>query len=78
MRSIKGLTNVIGMTVAHPTYQKTREGESHMGWAFSTQDLHNGNGFGCFNSNEAQEDPIHNFKYVRDIYESQGSYTGIF
>lgn len=76
-RSIKGLQDVIGMTVVHPTMLKTRENEDHYGWAFSTDIQKNEFGYGEFPPLEAELDPINNYKFVRDIYEAQGPYGGI-
>eukprot|EP00244_Chara_vulgaris_P004637 TRINITY_DN19242_c0_g1_i1.p1 TRINITY_DN19242_c0_g1~~TRINITY_DN19242_c0_g1_i1.p1 ORF type:complete len:343 (-),score=49.05 TRINITY_DN19242_c0_g1_i1:161-1189(-) len=57
---LKGLEDVIGLSVVKPKWEKTREGDSHMGWVFATSD------------NEepgATVDPLYGVKSIRDLYD---------
>jgi putative glutathione S-transferase len=74
-RNLKGLEDVISISVAHPIFQKTKPGDesdSHRGWAFIDPDttatitgLH-GRTYataGCI------PDTVNHTKFVRDLYE---------
>jgi putative glutathione S-transferase len=83
MRALKGLEDVITVTVVHPTWQKTRPGQDeHAGWIFASKDgesLKNVAGEGgpipaWFAGNEP--DPILGAKTVRDIYDCAGDTNG--
>ena len=85
VRSLKGLEDIISVTVVHPTWKKTRPddpSDTHNGWFFPDP---NGKAFcntiglggpfppsfpGC------EPDPVHDFKFVRDVYEYAGDTTG--
>ncbi|GBG74697.1 hypothetical protein CBR_g19102 [Chara braunii] len=57
---LKGLEDVIGLSVVNPKWEKTREGESHLGWVFATSD------------NEepgATVDHLYGVRTVRDLYD---------
>ncbi|KAJ7522515.1 hypothetical protein O6H91_18G015400 [Diphasiastrum complanatum] len=61
VRNIKGLQDVIGVTVVKPVFERTRPDlDEHMGWAFA-----------IFENEEprALPDPINNAKFIRDLYE---------
>uniref|UniRef100_K3X532 GST C-terminal domain-containing protein n=1 Tax=Globisporangium ultimum (strain ATCC 200006 / CBS 805.95 / DAOM BR144) TaxID=431595 RepID=K3X532_GLOUD len=74
-RNLKGLQDVIGLSVAHPIFQKTKPDDAsddHLGWTFvdpakqSTIKDVNGKEYsteGCI------PDTVLNTTYVRDIYE---------
>lgn len=81
VRALKGLEDVISVTVVHPTWKKTRPDDP--------DDMHNGWFFADFNGEpfrntiglggpfpptfpECEPDPTHDFQYVRDIYEFAG------
>lgn len=70
--NMKGLQDCIGVTVVHPTWQRTRpgvEGDSHCGWAFSGDALASPAGYGSFKTADNGPDPINGAKFVRDLYE---------
>jgi len=86
VRAIKGLEDVISVTIAHPTWRKTRPddpNDHHNGWFFADPNekpFHNTIGLGgpfpaTFPGCEPDPSP-HNFKFVRDIYEYAGDSTG--
>jgi len=85
-RAIKGLEDVISVTVVMPVWQKTKPDDPndlHNGWVFADKTsgkvLKNTAGLGgpfpsSYPKNEA--DPIFNAKTVRDIYEMAGDKDG--
>jgi putative glutathione S-transferase len=85
-RAIKGLEDVISVTVDMPVWQKTKPDDPndlHNGWVFADKTsgkvLKNTAGLGgpfpsSYPKNEA--DPIFNAKTVRDIYEMAGDKDG--
>ena len=82
---LKGLEDIIGLSVTHPTWQRTRPDDAedtHTGWVFATPEdppLSNPAGFGSFDARGCIPDPIHAAKSVRDLYEiaqdTNGKYT---
>lgn len=79
VRALKGLTDVIGLSVVHPTFQKTRPDnpdDKHYGWTFSDEELSNANGYGHYKVAGTTPDTVNNFKYLRDIYESVNDTVG--
>lgn len=60
MIKLKGLDDVIGVTVVKPKWERTREGEEHFGWAFAKFDGE---------EPDCTPDPINGAKFVRDLYE---------
>ena len=69
---MKGLTGVIGMSVVHPTWQRSRPDlDEHSGWVFG--DAHtvitNPNGHGKNQVTDLQPEPFYNAKFIRDLYE---------
>jgi hypothetical protein len=68
---MKGLQNAIGMTVVHPTWQKTGLGE-HCGWVFAKpgQVLQSSTGYGHFAFEDVELDPFKpdEVKSIRDLY----------
>lgn len=73
---LKGLNNVIGLSVTHPTWQRTRpdlEDDHHCGWVFAhptDPPLTSPAGYGSFSCNGCIPDPIHpNAKSIRDLYD---------
>jgi glutathionyl-hydroquinone reductase len=85
VRALKGLEDIISVTVVHPVWQKTRPGlDKHSGWIFSDPNggsLRNvdGNG-GPFPASfpGSDPDPLMGAKSVRDIYEAVGPTSGRF
>ena len=85
-RALKGLEDVISVTVVHPIWQKTRpnvDGDDHAGWVFgekTSSSWTNTNGLGgpfptMFDGNEV--DPFHNnAKSIRDYYDLAGDTNG--
>jgi putative glutathione S-transferase len=76
MLKLKGLTDVISVTVTHPTWQKTKPNDvedKHFGWAMydskSGEAKKNPNGFGSFVVDGCEPDPVNNAQFVRDLYE---------
>ena len=74
--NMKGLQDCIGVTVVHPTWQRTRpddENDKHAGCAFfdpATQEpLKSTAGFGSFATPGSQPDHLNGAKFVRDLYE---------
>jgi len=85
---LKGLQNVISISVTHPTWQRTRpddEEDKHCGWVFyDSKDpnrvpLKSSGGFGSFDIPGCDACDIPNIKSVRDLYvlvgDKQGKYT---
>ncbi|GMF35980.1 unnamed protein product [Phytophthora lilii] len=74
-RNLKGLEDVVGVSVAHPVYQKSKpndENDTHLGWVFvdpeATPTIIGFNGkeystAGCI------PDTVNNVTFVRDLYE---------
>lgn len=81
---LKGLEHVIGISVVHPTWQKTKEDEcdKHRGWVFRNPGdppLSNGNGCGAFDCDDALiPDSVTNCRSIRDVYELCGDSIGPF
>jgi len=85
-RAIKGLEDVISVTVVMPVWQKTKPddpNDSHNGWIFADKTsgkvLKNPAGLGGpFPSSYPQneEDPFYNAKSIREIYEMAGDKDG--
>ena len=85
VRSLKGLEDAISVTVVHPTWRETRPddpNDGHSGWFFADPNgkpFHNSIGLGGPFPAQfpgCEPDPIHDFKFVRDIYEYAGDETG--
>ena len=80
--SLKGLENVIGVSVVHPTWQKTRPKEledGHTGWVFREEDdppLSTPTGYGSFPCTGVVPDNINNVRSVRELYELSSDSTG--
>lgn len=82
-RALKGLEDVISITVVHPVWQKTRpQVDDHRGWIFGDPDgesLTNTEGRGgpfppAYEGNTAE--PFFGSKAVRDIYDQAGDVEG--
>ena len=80
---LKGLEEHIGLSIVHPTWQKTRpEKDNHTGWVFRSEDdepLKTSLGFGSFPGTGCIPDVVNNCKSVRELYElsndTGGKYT---
>ncbi|CAI5738675.1 unnamed protein product [Hyaloperonospora brassicae] len=73
---LKGLENVIGLSIVHPVFQRTRvqdPNDQHMSWAFvdpkTTPSLPGPSGRGQYSSEGAVPDTVNNAQFVRDLYE---------
>jgi len=75
-RSLKGLHDHIGISITHPTFQKTKpDVDEHVGWVFKNPEdepLHNSIGHGSFSCKECIPDTVNNAKTIRELYELSG------
>lgn len=85
VRALKGLEDVISVTVVHPTWQHTKPGEDdhgHTGWVFGSPEgepFPNSEGRGGpFDPSlpETEPDPIYNSFSIRELYERAGDTSG--
>jgi len=82
-RNLKGLQDHIGLSIVHPTWQKTRpEKDEHAGWVFRSETdepVKSVLGFGSFPSKDVIPDTVNNCKSIRELYElsndTNGKYT---
>lgn len=78
--SVQGLQDAVGLSVVHPTWQRTRPGkDEHSGWAFadpSDEPFESPSGFGSFPPRDVIPDTVNNAKFVRDLYEMTGNDPG--
>jgi len=79
---LKGLQDHIGVSVAHPTMQKTKpEVDDHVGYVFrqeSDPPLQSVRGYGSVSCKGCIPDTVNNFSTVRQLYEASkgtGRYT---
>merc|ERR1719498_1286715 len=82
MLKIKGLEDVIGVSVVHPTWGKTKPddpNDPHMGWCFSADGevRSSPNGNGSHAGTGAIPDPHYCAKTVRALYEEIAGATGL-
>jgi putative glutathione S-transferase len=85
VRALKGLDDVISVTVVHPTWQNTSpdEDDLHCGWIFADPDkkpFTNTIGLGGpfpATCEGCEPDPIHGFKTIRDLYDYVGDTDGV-
>jgi putative glutathione S-transferase len=81
-RNLKGLQDAIGLSVTHPTWQRTRPDspdDQHAGWAFFKRGdppVHSPNGSGSFPTDGCIPDTVNNAKFVRDLYDMADDTTG--
>jgi putative glutathione S-transferase len=75
VRALKGLEDVISISIVHPTFQRTKpdvEGDDHTGWVFKSENdppVSNSTGFGSFDCEGCIPDTINSAKTLRDLYE---------
>lgn len=78
--ALQGLEDVIGLSVTHPTWQRTRpDQDEHCGWAFASPDgppLSSSTGHGSFTCEGCIPDPINGAQFVRDLYEKSSDTSG--
>jgi putative glutathione S-transferase len=80
---LKGLTDCIGVTVVHPTWQRTRpedDLDKHCGWAFAepATAFSSPAGMGNFALNGCSLDALNGAKFIRDLYEISNDTLGKF
>lgn len=79
---MKGLEDAIGVSVVHPTWQRTRPdnpADEHTGWVFrspSDLPLTSSTGFGTFPGTACVPDNVNHTQSVRDLYELAGDTIG--
>lgn len=76
VRDLKGLQDVIGLSVVHPTWKQTRPGvDEHRGWAFASPDdppFDHPSGGETYPGKDVIPDTINGAKFARDLYEMTG------
>lgn len=77
---MKGLEDVIGLSITHPTWQLSRpEKDEHTGWMFTSPSdppLSNSTGHGSFDNQGCIPDSVNGCNFVRDLYELANDSTG--
>ncbi|GLI71346.1 hypothetical protein VaNZ11_016508 [Volvox africanus] len=79
---LKGLEDAIGVSVTHPTWQRTRAEDphdEHSGWVFRSPTdppLSSIAGFGSFGCEGCVPDNVNGARFVRDLYELAHDTTG--
>uniref|UniRef100_H3G9C1 GST C-terminal domain-containing protein n=1 Tax=Phytophthora ramorum TaxID=164328 RepID=H3G9C1_PHYRM len=73
---LKGLDDIIALSVVHPVFQRTRpddENDTHAGWAFAdpvtTPTLAGPSGLGAYSSKGCIPDTVNKATFVRDLYD---------
>jgi len=72
---MKGLEDVIGLSITHPTWQRTNpdsESDTHTGWVFRNPNdppLSNTLGHGSYSCEGCVPDSVNGAKTIREIYE---------
>jgi putative glutathione S-transferase len=72
---LKGLEDVIGLSITHSTWQRTRpkdEDDAHAGWVFRSPDdppVQSQLGYGSFPCDGCIPDTVNGAKSMRDLYE---------
>lgn len=65
---IKGLDNVIAFTAVKSKWERTKDGDEHMGWAFPASETEEPG---------AEPDPLYGARSIRQLYElASANYTG--
>lgn len=81
MRLLKGLEDVVGLSVVHPTWKRTRpDKDEHFGWAFAEpgEARPSPAGHGSTAFDDVVPDNHNNAKFIRDLYELSGDTNGPF
>lgn len=79
---LKGLDHVIGLSVVHPTWQRTKPDDPedlHAGWVFKSPEdppISSPSGMGSFPGYDSIPDTVNGVKTVRDLYELAGQKGG--
>ncbi|KAF4034264.1 Glutathione S-transferase C-terminal domain [Phytophthora infestans] len=73
---LKGLDDIIGLSVVHPLMQRTRpddKDDTHSGWTFvdpaTTPFLTGPTGHGSYSFEGCTSDSVNNARFIRDLYE---------
>lgn len=69
---LKGLEDVVSLSIVHPVWSRTRDDDMHCGWRFASPDdppVSNPNGFGSFPCDGCIPDPLGLFTHIRDMYD---------
>ncbi|KAL2930414.1 Glutathionyl-hydroquinone reductase YqjG [Bienertia sinuspersici] len=67
---MKGLEQAISFTSVKPIWERTKEGDAHMGWVFPVSDME---------EPDAVPDPLNGAKTIRELYEfASANYSGKF
>lgn len=75
MRNLKGLQDIIDVSIVHPTWEYTRPEDpedKHVGWVFkkpTDKPVSNTNGYGHISCEGCVEDYVNGCKTIRDLYE---------
>lgn len=81
MRKLKGLEDVVGLSVVHPTWKLSKpEKDEHIGWAFgdSKTPVSNPNGFGNNQVSDIVPEPFYGAKTIRELYDLAGDTAGAY
>jgi len=79
---LKGLDHIIGLSVVHPTWARTRPDhptDKHTGWCFKDPKdppVPNSEGHGRFDCTDCIPDTVNNTKTIRDLYDLSHDTTG--
>lgn len=69
---LKGLEDVISLSIVHPVWARTRDDDMHCGWKFASPNdapVSNPKGYGSFPCDGCIPDPLEMFTFVRDMYD---------
>ncbi|KAJ9509386.1 hypothetical protein QJQ45_001837 [Haematococcus lacustris] len=80
---LKGLEHVVGVSITHPTWQRTRDLDSdlHCGWVFAQPNdppLTSSTGHGSFSCEGCVPDSVNHVRSVRELYKLAGQEGGRF
>jgi len=81
---MKGLEDAIGLSVVHPTWQRSRPedpNDVHRGWFFRSPDdapVSQSEGHGSISALDCIPDTVNGFKFVRDLYDKAGDTVGTY
>jgi putative glutathione S-transferase len=79
---MKGLDDIISLSVVHPTWGRTDPQDEHTGWIFKAPTdppVSSSTGFGAFDCSDCIPDTVNGFSTIRQLYEksndTQGKYS---
>jgi len=80
MLYLKGLEGVVGHSIVHPTWQRTKLGDEHCGWVYKSPGdapLQSVGGHGSFACDDAlRPDTVTGAASIRDLYDMAGAEPG--